>query len=273
MSADAGATLRPEDTCRICGATAKLRFQLPLAHGLTGSYFECTSCGFLHSPHLEDPAALQRVYARAAADEDPGAALRQYCVAQRLSTFARAGVFGRGSSVKTLDFGSGSGFVPAFLGQTAGFDARGYDAFTTPTFAPARHLTDWRAVKASGPFRLVSATEVLEHFTDPLAQLAEIASVMDPDGSFLYVMTEVYDPAAHGPRWDYLAPHTAQHCSFYSRAALEVVARKIGASMLVRAGGRNEWLFVRGRPSTARLHVARLATALMLRLGLAPRLG
>jgi hypothetical protein len=246
--------------CRICGSDSRLRFTLPLAHDLQASYYECNSCGFLQSRHLDDPEALDRVYARANADDDPGAAFRQHCVAHRILTLAQAGVFGPVPNASALDVGSGSGFLPAFLADPVGFRSLGFDPYASPAFTPSRLLRDWSQVTAAGPFRLVTAVEVLEHFTDPVARISEIASVMDPERSFLYVTTDLYDGHRHGPDWHYLAPHTAQHCSFYSRRSLEILKERIGASALRCVGGNNEWLFVRGAHSEARIELARVWT-------------
>jgi hypothetical protein len=207
------------------------------------------------------------VYRAANADDDPGAAFRQLCVAQRLTTLARAGVFGRVGGVAALDVGCGSGFLAADLAHVLGFRSFGFDPYSSPAFTPSRVLREWKRVEAAGPFRLVTAIEVVEHFTDPVARFMDIASVMDREWSFLYITTDLYDRERHGADWHYLAPHTAQHCSFYSRRSLEIVAERIGATALRCVGGANEWLFIRGRYSGARIRVARMLTEFARRLG------
>lgn len=243
------------DACRLCGGPAVPRFEAPLAHGLVGRYVECERCGFLRSDHLDDDAALQAVYRAAAADDDEGAAWRQYCVATRLTELRIEGVF-HDRGFRALDFGSATGFVPAYLSVRHGWDAWGFDAYSTPVYRPSRHLRRWEEVVRHGPFDLVVATEVLEHFRDPRAELERISGVLAPGGC-LYATTEPYRPGVHDASWSYLAPATAQHCAFYSATAMRRVAELLGAEVL-RVGGPNEWLLARaaGPARRVRAHLA-----------------
>jgi 2-polyprenyl-3-methyl-5-hydroxy-6-metoxy-1,4-benzoquinol methylase len=217
---------------------------------MVGRYYECTRCHFLRSDHLDSSEHLRHVYDTARPEDDPGAAYRQLCIATRVTEFVRARLLGFGPSVRMLDFGSATGFLPGSLAMRFGWRTMGFDAYATPFYDPARVTNEWEQVTRSGPFDLVVATEVLEHFTNPTEELERIACVMRPDRSFAYVTTSLYDPATCGPDWDYLAPHTAQHCSFYSREALAKVAAVLDAK-LVQVSGLypNEWLFVRGSAS------------------------
>jgi hypothetical protein len=230
---------------------ARLRFSLPLAHGLKGSFFECTACAFLHSDHLDDDDALERVYSNADNDADPGAAWRQFCVAKRLRQLTWWCMFGDPRVRRNaLDVGSASGFIPAFLAHQLQWNATGYEPYSRPAFTPKLTVSTWEAVAARAPYHLVSASEVIEHFRNPTAEFGRIASVMDRERSFLYVTTGAYDPKRCDEHWPYLATHAAQHCSFYSRGALARVAEVIGASLVLRLGHEAEWLFVRGPLST-----------------------
>ena len=167
--------------------------------------------------------------------------------------------------------GSGPNFVPAFLAFRRGWRATGYEPFSSPSYRPGLSLARWDEVAQRGPYRIVSASEVIEHFTDPVADLERIAAVMDQRLSALYVTTTPYLPGRHAADWPYLAPHTAQHCSFYSRAALRRVGGIIGARLILNFGGANEWLFLRGagplRSARARLATAALSLRLALRGG------
>ncbi|HET8567524.1 MAG TPA: class I SAM-dependent methyltransferase [Candidatus Limnocylindria bacterium] len=218
-----------------------------MGFGLTGHYYECTSCRFLHTSHLDDPGTLERVYSRPDTDCDPAAAWRQFCVAKRMRQLALWRAFGwRYSPLNALDVGAGSGFLPAFLAHDLGWNAIGYEPYERPAYSPRLHAGTWEAVSAKAPFQVVTASEVLEHLREPLPELRRIASVMDERRSFLYVTTGAYDPDACDQHWPYLATHTAQHCSFYSREALARVGEVIGASLVLQVGREAEWLFVRG---------------------------
>jgi 2-polyprenyl-3-methyl-5-hydroxy-6-metoxy-1,4-benzoquinol methylase len=241
------ATTQPVSQCRLCGAEAPLKFTAPLSRELVGRYFECTRCHFLRSDHLDSSEHLRRVYDTARPEDDPGAAYRQLCIAIRLTEFVRARLLGFGPGVRMLDFGSATGFLPGALVSRFGWSTMGFDAYARPVYDPARVTKSWQEVTKSAPFDLVVATEVLEHFTSPVQELERIASVLRPDRSFVYVTTSLYDPAACSSDWDYLAPHTAQHCSFYSKEALATVAAVLDAKLVPVSGlYPNEWLFVRG---------------------------
>jgi hypothetical protein len=259
------ASSETSESCRLCGGEAKLKFAVPLSRGLTGHYRQCVRCGFLRSDHVDDPAVRDRVYATANPAEDPGAAYRQLCVILRIGELVRARLLPFGPSFRMLDFGSATGFLPASLGPRYGWDAHGFDAFARPFFDPARVATTWDAVAAIAPFDLVVASEVLEHFPDPMLQLERIAAIMRSDRAVLYATTTLHDPATSGPGWEYLARHTAQHCAFYSRPALEHVGSVLGAELVpLSEPHANEWLFVRGTAAT-RLH-ARAAARVIRRL-------
>jgi hypothetical protein len=233
--------------CRLCGAGTRFRFPVDLAHGLRGNYFECTACGLLQSDHLDAPGALAAAYGTPTADLDSGAAWRQFCVARHLSRLVRRAPVRQSSTLKMLDHGSGSGFLPAYFAARFGWEAVGYDPHATPFFAPARCVRDWDAVRAMAPFDLAVASEVLEHLPDPATELDRLAAVMNAERSILFVTTGLYDPRRCGRDWPYLAPEGGQHCSFYSRRALRVVADRLGATLVLRAGESGEWVFVRGR--------------------------
>jgi hypothetical protein len=234
--------------CRLCGGETAVMFTAPLSRGLTGHYRECRRCHFLSSDHVDDPAVRARVYESANPADDPGAAYRQLCIALRLTQLVRARLFEFGPRFQMLDFGTAAGFLPGSLAQRFAWQTLGFDAYARPFYDPARVTSSWQEVTKSGPFDLVVATEVLEHFTDPMSEIERIATVMRPERSFLYATTTLYDPKTCGGDWKYLAPHTAQHCAFYSRGALARVASTIGAELLQLSEPQaNEWLFVRGR--------------------------
>jgi len=241
--------------CRLCDATAMLRFTLDLAHGMTGRYFECERCRLLQSDHLDgfDADQLAALYAKAETLElDTGAAWRQYCVVRRLSLLRRWKVIPRRlGDARMLDFGGGSGFIPAFAAFRFGWDSRLLEPYATPAFSPERRLASWDAVRAAGPYRLVVATEVLEHLVDPRGAMEKIRDVLCADEACVYITTGRYLPGTHDETWGYLGPASGQHVCFYARESMERVGELLGMERVMNTGAPYEWLLARGRSGAA----------------------
>lgn len=259
-----------QSVCRLCGAPTDFKFELPLAYGITGHYYECRHCRFLHSDHLDDPAASKLVYTGTLGEGDAGAAWRERCVLDRVMQLARFGLFRRGPRCRVLDFGCGPGYVANFLKFRKGWDVYGFDPYVAPLYLPTRILSSQEQLQAYAPFDLIIATEVLEHFVDPVAELGKISGMM-ADGGFLYVTTGLYR-SDRGENWTYLAPQGGQHVSFYSRSALGEVRRILGASAVYRVGAEYEWLFVRGSLRKWQAGVVCSVLTWLVRLGLIARI-
>src|SRR5262249_51476095 len=69
--------------------------------------------------------------------------------------------------------------------------------------------------------------EVLEHLTDPLADLGRLSRLLKP-GGMLMLSTTIYQPGAHDRHWHYLAAEWGQHITFWSRSALVLAAERSG---------------------------------------------
>lgn len=115
-----------------------------------------------------------------------------------------------------LDYGCGR--TGALLGLLAkrGFSAVGYDPLFFPDPAPLARR-----------YGLVTATEVVEHFRDPLAAWARLASLVAAKG-VLAVSTRMVPPDFAG--WWYRRDET--HLTFYTPASLALLGRRFGLSVL-----------------------------------------
>lgn len=260
-------------TCKLCGSPAHLRFTRPLARDLEGRYFECANCGLLQSDHLDrlESGEIAEIYDASDADLDPGAAWRLTHLGRRMEHLTRFRIIpGSSGRLRVLDFGSGPGFLVAYLSHRLDWDTWGYDPYVMPAFAAERRLKNWDEVEARGPYDLLIASEVFEHFTSPREQIAPLADILSPKGS-LFITAELYERRIHGPDWPYLAPHSAGHVAFYSRRSLDEIASLLGMDHVHQAGSRYEWLFVRASSSGGRRVARALArglfqTAVTLRL-------
>jgi SAM-dependent methyltransferase len=235
--------------CKLCQGATTLKFVHGLLEGqLEGRYFQCERCEMLQSDHLDSLGRepLEQIYSRGA-EHDLGMAWRQWCISERLFQLARLRIarWRNGKPVRALDLGGGSGFCVSFMQHKLGWDAYGYDLFTRPAFAANRFLKDWDTVRDCGPFDLILATEVFEHFRDPARELADISEVLEADRGLLFVTTERFDPALHQADWTYLVPHTGQHVCFYGDRTFDEITRQIGGVGWTHLASDMEWLIYR----------------------------
>ena len=273
MSAETATKVRAmaEQRCKLCGSRARFRFEVPLCRGLQGWYFECEACGLLQTCHLDrlTESELRDLYRpERSSDPDPAAAWRQYCVAARLIELSRLGLLPRGPEFKALDFGCGAGFVVGFLTWKLGWSMVGFDPYSSFSFAADRCFSDWDPIRRRGPFHLVVASEVWEHFRRPSEEFDRIGAVLDPDSACLFVTTEAYRSGRHDAAWPYLAPQSGQHVAFYSAATLRYLANRLGMQRVETVGTGIEWLLA--RESRGRWRRLRRSSALAaLRCGVA----
>lgn len=265
--------------CRLCGSEVVYKFSLRLVAGLKGRYCECKNCRMLQSHHLDrmSPSELEaKTESAPCAELDSGAAWRLSCVARRLELLAKLRILaGVRQYRKTLDFGCGTGFLVSYLAHRFGGGAIGYEPYSTPAFAKDKVFADWDAVAQKGPYHLVVASEVFEHFIHPREELIRIRNVLASDAAYVYVTTGLYIPGRTDSTWKYLAPQSGHHVSFYARQTMKQVALLLGASGVYQAGANYEWLFVLGKHGRGLFNQARLgltSTALGIgsRLGLVP---
>jgi SAM-dependent methyltransferase len=112
----------------------------------------------------------------------------------------------------------------------AGIDAYGFDdgwAASLGREGGTRILDDTALEIYAGTFDFVSAIEVLEHVSDPLAALRKIRRLLKPNG-ILFVTTGNARPWRDNPlAWSYTSIPDV-HVSFYEPETLETCLRKCG---------------------------------------------
>lgn len=220
--------------CHACGGeetSLKLRKQ-------GTDIFECGRCGLAwwRPPEGYRPAAIydDGYFADARADrgyDDYGAlagSLRR--------TFARRFERLRPSreGARLLDIGTAFGFAVAEA-RRAGWDAYGIEV--SPAAAARAHRASKGCVAvASGPqapfaseaFDAVTLWDVLEHLSDPAAQLAEARRLLRPGGRLMLTTGDVGSLLARlsGAAWHlYTLP---EHLFFFSRTSLEQLLGRAG---------------------------------------------
>src|SRR5690606_9988408 len=80
----------------------------------------------------------------------------------------------------------------------------------------------------------VTAVEVMEHLTEPLAFVDEVLGKSRSDT--LIFTTELYFGKPPDLSWWYYSFATGQHIGFFTRKSLEVIGNKLGLSF-ISAGG------------------------------------
>lgn len=108
--------------------------------------------------------------------------------------------------VRLLDFGCGSGDITCAL-AAEGFAMTGIDLspamVATARQRPGAEAIDWGVAQAGSvtlpfadaTFDGVLASSVLEYHPDPIAQMAEIARVLEPGGIFAFTVPDMDHPA------------------------------------------------------------------------------
>lgn len=138
-----------------------------------------------------------------------------------------------GPTVRGLDWAGGYGVLTRLL-RDRGLDFNHYDPFTANLFAAGLEADldrDWD---------LVTLFEVLEHLTDPAAELAALADV----SPVLLFTTELLPrPAPPLGDWWYYAPESGQHVTFYTSRSLAALATRLGMQLL--SDGRSVHAFYR----------------------------
>ena len=198
----------------------KFAFTAEVLRKYQARYEVCDACGFLraHEPHWLDEA-----YCRAIAAADTGLLARNFSLAGKLAGALYWALDERGQG-RYLDSAGGYGVLTRLM-RDRGFNFFWADKHCENLLAPGYEYRP-----ELGACRAVTAVEVLEHLTDPLAFIAEALS--SAGAQTLLFTTELYAGPPPDPlTWWYYTFGTGQHIGFFQRRTLEVLGSRLGLSL------------------------------------------
>jgi len=202
------------------------------AYGECGPIVRCASCGFIYQNPQPDPAHVLAAYESVVdtryAEEREG----------RVHTFRRAlaeiGEFI--AAGRLLDVGSHLG-VFVEVARLAGWQAEGVEPSTwAADVARSRGLPVWCGTLANfpparAPYDAITMWDVIEHFTDPAAELRRVWALLQPGGLLAISTMDVEAPIARvlGRHWPW---YMQMHLSYFSRRSLARLIEQAGFEVL-----------------------------------------
>lgn len=204
-------------TCPICSGLMRPAFTAHVLSKYQADYEVCDACGFLraHAPYWLDEA-----YSSAIAAADTGLVMRNISLACKVATVLYWGMNERGEG-RYLDAAGGYGMLTRLM-RDLGFNFYWQDKYCDNLLVPG-----FEYKVALGSCRAVTAMEVLEHLTDPVAFIQE--TLASAGAQTLLFTTELYVGEPPRPEaWWYYAFPTGQHIGFYQRRTLEALGARLG---------------------------------------------
>jgi hypothetical protein len=198
--------------CPVCTAETAEFGRLLVLGRHEAVYRRCPQCAFIH---VLDPRWLDEAYASPITCSDVGLVDRNLRFA-RTARVVISCLFDRHG--RFIDYGGGAGLFTRLM-RDAGYDFFWHDRHCRNLYAGG-----FSADLGAG-YELLTAVEVLEHLTDPLATLREMTGL----SRNLLFMTQLLPdpPPAPGEWWYYGAEH-GQHVSFFARETLQRIAGMLG---------------------------------------------
>lgn len=203
--------------CRLCDGALQSRFSLRVLEKHDVAYLQCEQCRSLQT---EPPYWLDEAYRDSnLSNLDTGA------VQRNLQNLAACWSIVKLLRLKNvLDVGGGDGLLCRML-RDYEINCYVYDRYAKPSYAQGFQHPDFVTPE------LIVAFEVLEHYPQPRQDL-DVLFGQRPKA--IVASTGIYKD--QGEDWWYLAPESGQHVFFYSRQALEQVARQHGYDLLISGG-------------------------------------
>lgn len=198
-------------TCPICESQITLSWTHPKRHTL---YHRCLTCEAIFMDSKDYPS--KEIELKKYMEHENELTNEGYV--NFLENFIDAAVCPYLPSGHILDYGSGPNPVLSLLLKRRGYDVAIYDPFFH------------QDMNENMTYDLITATEVIEHFHDPMSNFKRMIDLLKPNG-FLSVMTLFHhDDMDHFKDWFYQRDPT--HVIFYRPKTLSMIADKLGLILI-----------------------------------------
>jgi hypothetical protein len=205
------------DLCRLCDGKLEPQFRLQVLGQYDVGYFRCESCDSLQT---ERPYWLEEAYlGNNLSNLDTGA------VQRNLHNLAACWSIAKLLGLRNvLDVGGGDGLLCRLL-RDYELNCFVHDKYASPTYAQGFDVPDFAQPD------MIVAFEVMEHYPEPRTDLQKLFATRP---NAVLASTGIFN--SQGPDWWYLAPDSGQHVFFYSKAALQLIARTHDYELLISSG-------------------------------------
>ncbi len=200
--------------CAICQSPAVPHCTEVVLNKYNIQYYQCSSCQFIFT---ESPYWLNEAYESAIAGLDIGLIMRNESMAGVVQSVITTWL---DQKAKFIDYGGGYGMLVRMM-RDRGFDFYRQDSYCSNLFASTFDITDVPPFRAE----LVTAFEVFEHMTDPIAGLESMLELSD---TILFSTAVQPNPSVTPATWWYFSPFAGQHIAIFSRASLYALANRFG---------------------------------------------
>lgn len=202
--------------CKVCDTPSTFFGEIDVLKKHRVRYFRCEICGFIQT---ETPYWLEEAYSSAIAAQDVGIMQRNLANC-RLTSAVLNLIFPKMSSA--VDFGAGHGMFVRMMRD------RGFNFFWSDLHATNDYARGFESQEGS-TYDFLTAFEVLEHLTNPVADLSKLMSLSDN----VFVSTCIVPQSVPAlSDWWYYSPSTGQHIAFYTTESLRILAARFGRNLL-----------------------------------------
>jgi len=198
--------------CKICNGNSKLIFNKIILQKYPSNYYRCENCSFIQT---DETIWLSEAYNSAITALDIGLLERNNYLKKEVSIIIDC-CFPNAKNM--IDYAGGYGNFTRLM-RDAGYNFYRQDDYCQNIFANHFDVVDTNIKK----FDLVTGFEVLEHFNNPLEDIAKVFEFSD-NAIFSTDLTPKSNEEIEN--WWYIAPETGQHIAFYTEEAMKIIAQK-----------------------------------------------